>query len=164
MPLTTISRSAATVQNSEAMSLYEKGKATVRRWAWRLDDHLTRWPLSPPRVFCWRSVWVGLGLAVYGLNALTPPELQLPLLFLLPVLLAAWCGDLDWSLALALVFPWTRLVLGSGAAYPWPVWIEVLNALERNLLMGGAALLITAVQRQAVRLALERDPCLPRRM
>jgi hypothetical protein len=165
MPPTTVSRSDATVQNSGAMRLYEKGKTTVKRWAWQLDHQLTCWPLGPPPVLCWRSVWVGLGLAVCGLDALTPPALQVPLLFLLPVLLAAWCGDLAWSLVLALVCPWTWLVLGLGAAAPpWPVWIEGLNALERTLVMGGAALLITAVQRQALRLALERDPRLPRRM
>jgi len=107
---------------------------------------------------------VGLGLAIFVLHVMMPPALQVPLLFLLPVLLSAWSGALAWSLAIALVFPWTRLVLGAVMVYPWPAWVEVLNALERNLVMGVAALLITAVQRQAVRLALERDPRLLRPM
>jgi hypothetical protein len=152
-----------TMPHHQAMHHYDKGQATVQRWAWRLNEHLSHWPLLPPRVLCWRVMWLGLSVTICGLDVLTPPALQLPLLYLVPVLLAAWAGDLAWSLGLALVCPWTGLMLSEGVAFPWPVWIEVLNALGRTLMMGGAAFLMTALQRQVVRLALERDPRLPRR-
>jgi hypothetical protein len=149
--------------HSKVMRHYEKSQATVQRWAWRLNEHLSHWPLLPPRVLCWRVIWVGLSVTISGLDILTPPALQLPLLYLVPVLLAAWAGDLPWSLGLALVCPWTGLMLSGVVPFPWPVWMEVLNALGRTLMMGGAAFLMTALQRQVVRLALERDPRLPRR-
>ena len=152
-----------TRQHGKAIRHYEKGQATVHRCARRLNEHLSCWPLLPPRVLSWRVIWVGLSVTICGLDVLTPPALQLPLLYLVPVLLAAWAGDLPWSLGLALVCPWTGLMLSGVVAFPWPVWMEVLNALGRTLMMGGAAFLMTALQRQAVRLALERDPRLPRR-
>jgi len=152
-----------TRQHGKVIRHYEKGQATVHRWAWRLNEHLSHWPLLPPRVLSWRVIWVGLSVTICGLDVLTPPALQLPLLYLVPVLLAAWAGDLPWSLGLALVCPWTGLMLSGVVAFPWPVWMEVLNALGRTLMMGGAAFLMTALQRQVVRLALERDPRLPRR-
>jgi hypothetical protein len=152
-----------TRQNGQVMRHYDKGQATVQRWAWRLNEYLSYWPLLPPRMLRWRVVWVGLSVTICVLDILTPPALQLPLLYLVPVLLAAWAGDLPWSLGLALVCPWTGLMLSGVAPFPWPLGIEVLNAFGRTLMMGGAALLMTALQRQAVRLALERDPRLPRR-
>ena len=60
------------------------------------------------------------------------------------------------------MLPWAQLLLCNGVGKcDWPLWVEVLNALERNLMLGVAALLMTALQRHAVRLALERDPRLP---
>jgi hypothetical protein len=147
----------------KTMRHYEKAQATVQRWTWRLNEHLSHWPLLPPSVLCWRVIWVGLSVTICGLDVLTSPALQLPLLYLVPVLLAAWTGDLPWSLSLALVCPWTGLMLSGVVPFPWPVWIEVLNALGRTLMMSGAAFLMTALQRHVVRLALERDPRLPRR-
>jgi hypothetical protein len=131
--------------HSKVMRHYEKGQATVQRWAWRLNEHLSHWPLLPPRVLCWRVIWVGLSVTISGLDVLTPPALQLPLLYL------------------ALVYLWTGLMLSRVVPFPWPVWMEVLNTLGRTLMMGGAAFLMTALQQHVVRLALERDPRLPRR-
>jgi hypothetical protein len=151
------------MQNGKTMRRYEKGQATVQRWTWQLNEQFSYWPLRPPQVLSWRVVWVGLSLTISGLDALMPPALQLPLLYLVPVLLAAWAGDLSWSLGLALVCPWIGLMLSGVVVFPWPIWIEVLNAFGRTLIMGGAAFLMTVLQRQVVRLALERDPRLPRR-
>ena len=144
------------------MSPRERRRALVKRWAWWLDYYLAHWPLYPPLFFCRRMLWAGLSLAIWGLGYLSHRALQLPVLILVPVLLAAWCGDLAWSLRLALVLPWAQLLLCNGVGKcDWPLWVEVLNALERNLMLGVAALLMTALQRHAVRLALERDPRLP---
>jgi hypothetical protein len=70
----------------------------VKRWASWLDDYLAHWPLYPPLFFCWRTLWVGLSLAIWGLDYLSDPALQVEALLLVPVLLAAWCGDFAWSL------------------------------------------------------------------
>ena len=146
------------------MSPCERGRALVKRWAWWLDYYLVNWPLYPPLYLCRRTLWVGLSLAICGLDYLSHLALQLAVLILVPVLLAAWCGDFAWSLRLTLALPWVQLLLcirvGKCA---WPLWVEVLNALQHNLMLGAVALLMTALQRHAVRLALERDPRLPRR-
>jgi hypothetical protein len=60
---------------------------------------------------------------------------------------------------LALVWPWVHLLLRHGVgACDCPLWVAVLNTLACNLIVGAVALLMSALQRQAVRLALERDP------
>jgi hypothetical protein len=107
---------------------------------------------------------VGLSLVIWGLDSLSDPALQVEALLLVPVLLAAWGGDMAWSLGLALVWPWAHLLLGHGVgACDGPLWIAVLNTLGCNLMIGSVALLMSALQRHAVRLALERDPRLPQR-
>jgi hypothetical protein len=106
---------------------------------------------------------VGLSLTIWGLDYLSDPMLQVEALLLVPVLLAAWCGDLAWSLGLALVLPWAHLLLSHGIrACDWPLRMAVLNTLGCNLMVGTVALLMSALQRHAVRLALERDPHLLR--
>jgi hypothetical protein len=146
------------------MRLHERAKAMMKRWAWWLYYYLAQWPLYPPLFFCWRTLWVGLGLAIWGLDYLCEPALQVEALLLVPVLLAAWCGDFAWSLGLALVWPWAHLLLGHGVgACDCPLWVAALNTLGCNLMVGAVALLMSALQRHAVRLALERDPRLPQR-
>jgi hypothetical protein len=146
------------------MRPHERARAMVKRWAWWLDHYLAHWPLSPPLFFCRRTLWVGLSLAILGLESLSDPALQGEALLLAPVLLAAWCGDLAWSLGLALVWPWVHLLLSHGVgACDYPPGVAVLNTLGCNLTVGAVALLMSALQRHAVRLALERDPRLPQR-
>ena len=144
------------------MSPCDQVRALAKRWAWWLDYYLAHWPLYPPLFCCRRMLWVGLCLVIWGLDSLSPPALQLEVLLLVPVLLAAWCGDFAWSLGLALVWPWVHLLLGHGVgACHCPLWVAVGNTLGCNLMVGAVALLMSALQRHAVRLALERDPRLP---
>jgi hypothetical protein len=93
---------------------------------------------------------------------LTPAALHVTPLGLVPVLLAAWCGDFRWSLGLAMGLPWGAWVSWWWQGAPWPLWVEVINALGQTIAMVVTAVLMTALQRHAVRLALERDPALPR--
>jgi hypothetical protein len=86
-----------------AMRPRERASSVVKRWAWWLDYYLADWPLYPPLFFCRRPLWLGLSLVIWGLDYLSAPALQLEALLLVPVLLAAWCGDVAWSLGLALV-------------------------------------------------------------
>ncbi len=150
---------AAARQNGPSIAvLVRRMRAKTAARLTRLEQRLAHWPLSPPRCLCRRLFWVGLSLAVWGLDYFSHPAFQISLLILGPVLLAAWCGDLTWSLGLALVLPWGRLLYKGVGGCDWPFWIEVLNALERTAMVSGAAVLMTALQRHAVRLAVERDP------
>jgi hypothetical protein len=55
------------------------------------------------------------------------------------------------------------LVLGHELeACDWPLRVAVLNTLSCNLMVGTVALLMSALQRHAVRLAPQRDPRLLR--
>ena len=133
----------------------------VRRWAWRLNHRMAHWPLSPPSWWCRRSVWVASGLAVWAGEVLTPAALHMMPLGLVPVLLAAWCGDFIWSLGLALGLPWGACLSWWYQDAPWALRVEVVNALGQTVAMVVTVVLMTALQRHAVRLVLERDPGLP---
>jgi hypothetical protein len=123
---------------------------------------LAQWPLSPPPFWGHSLVWLGWGVCLWVAETFMPVDLTLLPLGLMPVLLAAWAGKLSWSLGLACLLPWGSLVSWWWWGGPWPLWMEVANSIGRLVAMVMAAVLMTAVQRHAVRLALERDPRLPR--
>jgi hypothetical protein len=131
----------------------------LRNW---LDYYLAHVPLRPPPFWRRPAVWAAWGLMVLGLDVLVPGAMDPLILGLVPVGLAAWNAALGWSLGLALGLPWGRFltwcVLGQNT---WPLGVEFVNMLSRLVIGLAIALLVTALQRQASRLALERDPRLP---
>jgi hypothetical protein len=128
----------------------------------RLESYLAQWPLWPPSFWSRRALWVGWGLLVWTVETFAPATVHTVALGLVSVLLAAWAGSLAWSLGLACALPWGAWVSWWWWGAPWPWWVEVVNRLGEMIEMVGAAILMTAVQRHAVRLALERDPRLAR--
>jgi hypothetical protein len=133
-----------------------------RAW-WRLEDCLVHVPLTPPGVWRRKELWLGWLAVVAIVEALMPPPLVLFPVACAPVGLAAWCGSLAWSLSLALANPWLHLVAWWWGGQPWSLWIEGVNTAMRLALGVVAALGVTSWQRQACRLALERNPRLPPR-
>jgi hypothetical protein len=127
----------------------------------RLEYYLAHWPLLPPSFWCRRSVWVAGALAASVVEILTHPALHTMPLDLIPVLLAAWCGRLAWSVGLALVVPWNTWLSWWWWNKPWPLTVVIASVLTEIVVTAAAAGLMTALQRHAVRLALERDPQLP---
>jgi hypothetical protein len=103
-----------------------------------------------------------MGLAVWAAECLTPAAVYMMPLSLIPVRLAAWCGDFIWSLGLALGLPWGGVLSWWWQGRPWPLCVEVVNGLGEMMAMVVTAVLMTALQRHVVRLALERDARLPR--
>ena len=89
---------------------------------------------------------------------LTPPDLHLVPLGAMPVALAAWSGAFACSLGLACVLPWASLVSWWWGGSDMALWIEVVNDVGYLVSLVGVALAMTALQRHAIRLALERDP------
>jgi len=130
---------------------------------WRLEAYLARWPLSPPPFWRQPTLWVGWGLLIWVAETVAPAPVHTISLGMVSVLLAAWAGNFAWSLGLASLLPWGSLVSWWWWGGPWPWWMELVNDVGEMVEMGIAAVLMTAVQRQAVRLALERNPRLPRR-
>jgi diguanylate cyclase (GGDEF)-like protein len=56
--------------------------------------------------------WAALVGGVYLLNARTPSELRLGILYVIPVLLAAWHDGMDWGIAFALATGLLRFSVG----------------------------------------------------
>lgn len=127
------------------------------------SSYLSHWPLVPPGALGRPWLWVLVGVVTWILDAVTPPTINLMPLGLVPVVLAAWSGSLPWALALAGVIPWGGMIDWYWYSAPWSVWIEVLDAIFDVLTAVWVAVLMTALQRHAVRLAIERAPYLPRR-
>jgi hypothetical protein len=128
----------------------------------RFEFYLAQWPLWPPPFWSRRVLWVGWGLLVWTAETFAPATVHTMPLGLVSVLLAAWAGNLARSLGLACALPWGAWVSWWWWGGPWPWWVEVVNGLGEMIEMAIAAVLMTAVQRHAVRLALERDPRLAR--
>jgi diguanylate cyclase (GGDEF)-like protein len=59
-----------------------------------------------------RLGWAALAAGVFILNVRTPPELRLGVLFVIPILLAAWHDGLGWGIALALGTALLRFSIG----------------------------------------------------
>lgn len=127
----------------------------------QLDYYLAHWPLSPPPFWCRRPVWVACVLGAWAAETLIHPALHTIPLDLGPVLLAAWCGRLDWSLGVALVIPWNMVLSWWWWGQPWALAVVIASVLGQIVALAAVAGLMTALQRHATRLALERDPRLP---
>jgi|SRR5919197_3202195 hypothetical protein len=123
---------------------------------------LTRWPLAPPPGLRHPGCWVAMALGVWLFEVLMPPDLHVLPLGALPVALAAWSGATGWSLTLACLLPWASLMSWWWDGSDMALWIELVNDVGYLLSLWGVALAMTALQRHAVRLALERDPRLSR--
>ncbi len=66
--------------------------------------------------------WVALAGCVYLLNVRSSPELGLGILYVIPVLLAAWHDGMEWGVSFALATSLLRLLGGgdrSSASAPW---------------------------------------------
>jgi hypothetical protein len=74
------------------------------------------WLLPPGRLHpLW---WVALGSAMLWIDYLSGPTAQFPVMYVLPVALAAWYSGRGAALALAIVVPLLRLTLLAGPAGP----------------------------------------------
>lgn len=120
-----------------------------------LESYLAQRPLWPPAFWSRRALWVSWGLLVWTAETLTPAAVHTMPLGLVSVLLAAWAGSLAWSLGLACALPWGAWISWWWWGGPWPWWVEGVNGCGEMIEMAIAVVLMTAVQRHAVRLALE---------
>jgi diguanylate cyclase (GGDEF)-like protein len=67
---------------------------------------------SPWLAWLRRLGWAAVAAGVFVLNVRTPPDLRLGVLFVIPVLLAAWHDGLGWGIALALGTAVLRFSIG----------------------------------------------------
>lgn len=104
----------------------------------------------------WRRwAWAGLALLVLAADYATGPRIHFPILYLLPVALAARGTGRGLGLCLAAAMPLVRLAFHIPWGEPWSPWEEGGNAAITALVLGGFAHLahMNAIQTRA----LERE-------
>jgi hypothetical protein len=75
--------------------------------------------LARVRVEPWQ--WIGITVCVVFVDLLSGPYVRFPVLYLIPVLLAAWCSGWHAGITLAVALPLIRL--GYGAMF-WHGWLS----------------------------------------
>ncbi|MGE0474554.1 MAG: hypothetical protein AB7P17_13045 [Nitrospirales bacterium] len=98
--------------------------------------------------------WVILAILILVGDYLSGPVIQFPILYLLPVSLAAWYNELVWALVFAMVLPIIRfyfVIIIWGI--PWGLGESLINTLIRILVLSAFALLTYRTAEQTRRLA-----------
>lgn len=95
------------------------------------------------------GLYIAMGLATLGVDILTSPFLQFPVLFVIPVMLSAWYCGLATSFSLAVGLPLLRLAFHDHVELPHPLAYAVINAFIRAVVLGTLAYFVHRCARQA---------------
>jgi hypothetical protein len=99
----------------------------------------------------WLLSWAVLALLVLVADYLTGPFIQLPILFLGPVTLAAWYSGRGWGMAMAVILPLIRISFSSFWAVPWTMLEATVNGIIQIIALSAFAFLVDqAAQRKAL--------------
>lgn len=99
--------------------------------------------------------WASLVAGVYALNARTPAELRLGILYVIPVLLAAWHDGLGWGIAFAAATTLLRFRIGIDQMPDvTSLEIRVLNEVAYLAVVGVAIAGLSQVRRTQSQLQL----------
>ena len=93
------------------------------------------------------------GAGVLGIDYATGKYVMFPILFVVPVMLAAWFSAKRTAYALAVVLPLGRLAIASLFDKPDPFVFLAINALIRMAVLGLLAFLVARTARQTKELA-----------
>ncbi len=112
-------------------------------------------PLSAPSRFTRLVVpalsraptYLAIGVAILLLDLLTGPFLLFPILFVIPVTLAAWFHSPRLAYALAILLPLGRLLIAEFLDTPSPLVYIVANALIRVVVLVLMAFLVSRTAR-----------------
>lgn len=92
--------------------------------------------------------WVTLSLICMAVDYVSGPVIQFPVVYLVPISLAAWYGGRSWGLALAFLLPLFRLAFRSVWDPPW-TWLDSsINAAIRMTVFASFVWLIDRTSRQ----------------
>jgi hypothetical protein len=99
------------------------------------------------KVLNWRDcLWPNpfpLVAVVLLIDYLSGPFIQFPILFILPVGVAAWFRGMKAAFLWSVFMPLFRLLFMAHWGWPWPWQVELLNSLIRLIAFLGIALLLS---------------------
>ena len=95
-----------------------------------------------------------LTVAIYVANDLTPPQIRLALLYLVPVLVATWYEGMWWGVAFALVAMFLRLIVEVEQQAGMTVALSIVNQLSFAAVAGIAMVTFRHLRRTQEQLAL----------
>jgi diguanylate cyclase (GGDEF)-like protein len=102
-----------------------------------------------------RLGWAVLAAGVFLLNVRTPPELRLGILFIIPVLLAAWHDGVGWGISLALGTALLRFSIGiDQMPLSTPLEVRILSEVAYLVVVGVAIAGLSQVRRSQDQLEL----------
>lgn len=87
-------------------------------------------------------VWVVMSILIVAGDFLSGPAIQFPILFVLPVVLATRYSGKWWGVSLAVILPFTRLLLFFSEGATGSLFILLFNSGIRIAVLGALALLI----------------------
>lgn len=96
--------------------------------------------------------YVLMGIAILLLDVMTGTFLMFPILFVIPVTLAAWYCGLRCAAALAVLLPLGRFFIAAFFEMPAPILYTAVNGLVRAAVLGFIAILVSRTARQTAEL------------
>ena len=106
---------------------------------------------------CRTSTYLAIGVAILLLDLFTGPFLLFPILFVIPVTLAAWYHSPRLAYALAFLLPLGRFFIAAFVDNPSPLAYIVANALIRVVVLVFMAFLVSRTARQTKELKRRVD-------
>ena len=100
-------------------------------------------------------MWIALSVGCLGIDYVLGPFIQFPIVYLIPVSLAAWNSGRNLSLTLAVILPLCRLYFMTLWDPPWTFVESAVNALIRIAVLASFAWLVDRTASQARRLSSE---------
>jgi hypothetical protein len=99
------------------------------------------------------AYWVGLSVLILAANFNSDPYVDFPMLFIIPVLLAAWYSGRWWGLGLAIGMPLVRLLFTIVVwDVPWTLVHSIVNASIRITVLSSFAVLTDLLHQQQYRI------------
>jgi hypothetical protein len=108
-----------------------------------------------PRYALFAVLWIALSVGCLAIDYALGPFIQFPIVYLVPVSLAAWHSGRTLSLALAVILPLFRLYFITLWDPPWTFLESAVNAAIRITVLASFAWLVDRTARQTKRLSSE---------
>jgi hypothetical protein len=104
--------------------------------------------MEPPKCLQRAVTYLVMALAILTLDLFTGRYLLFPILFIIPVILSAWCYSARWAYVMAVLLPIFRLLIALYEKHSDPAVFIVINAAIRVVVLLLMAFLVARTARQ----------------